>query len=337
MTPAAKDQLVSLGHHPQLGARALKRVVEREVAQPVAEKLAALGPGECMIVGLDWADGAFRLDLRALAPVVRTVCWPEQVVQERTAPAQKIWTSKVLEGAAAVLDRIERDLEAAAPAGRIEAGRISDAHERYFLSREQVKNARRLVRMVEAGRTASRSTPDVTHLPNARAVKVIPRQPYSTVNPRHARRRDAIAIRDVATELATEPDESVDVPDSPLTELLRELALLDAMAAGPGDERGQVLVFRTHSSLDAPCLHRLASWYGDCLREIWGVTATPLHPSERALLSPGEAAERRSPTRRVDSLSLSRVETGAPRDRFRPATCRARGWNASGPASRVPF
>src|SRR5262249_31496970 len=40
LTPPAIERLVELGHHPQLGARALKRVIEREVAQPLSADLA---------------------------------------------------------------------------------------------------------------------------------------------------------------------------------------------------------------------------------------------------------------------------------------------------------
>ncbi len=42
--PAAMEQVVELGYHPQLGARALKRALERQLAQPVGMALAEMLP-----------------------------------------------------------------------------------------------------------------------------------------------------------------------------------------------------------------------------------------------------------------------------------------------------
>lgn len=42
VSPAALEKLIDLGYHPQLGARALKRAVERHLTAPVAAELAAM-------------------------------------------------------------------------------------------------------------------------------------------------------------------------------------------------------------------------------------------------------------------------------------------------------
>src|SRR6185312_9196832 len=62
----AMERLVQLGHHPQLGARALKRVIEREMAHPLGEKLAALRPGVPMLANFTCEGDGFAVNLRAL-------------------------------------------------------------------------------------------------------------------------------------------------------------------------------------------------------------------------------------------------------------------------------
>ena len=44
VSPKSMAELVKRGSHPQYGARALKRVVESEIAQPLAENLSQLPP-----------------------------------------------------------------------------------------------------------------------------------------------------------------------------------------------------------------------------------------------------------------------------------------------------
>jgi hypothetical protein len=48
--PAALARVVDAGYHPRLGARALKREVERQIAGPVARRLAAMPPGEPTVI-----------------------------------------------------------------------------------------------------------------------------------------------------------------------------------------------------------------------------------------------------------------------------------------------
>src|SRR4029077_15208480 len=77
ITPEAMTRLVERGHHPQLGARALKRVIEREVAQPLAQKLAELPPGTPLVANLGTRGEGFEVGLRDLTPVRPSVLWPE--------------------------------------------------------------------------------------------------------------------------------------------------------------------------------------------------------------------------------------------------------------------
>src|SRR5207247_8496065 len=79
ISPSAMARVVQLGHHPQLGARALKRVIEREVAQPIGEKLANLAPGTPIMSYVSAGSDGFLLQLRELKPVARSVFWTDKV------------------------------------------------------------------------------------------------------------------------------------------------------------------------------------------------------------------------------------------------------------------
>lgn len=282
VTPGAMNRLVEWGHHPQLGARALKRVVEREVAQPLAELLAALPPGTPMIANLATKDDGFAVSLKDLSPVPRSVFWPESVAHARTAAVQSAWTARVLDGVYAALDRIEAGLEQDAPTGKIELGALPPAQVRYFFCREHLKKVDRLAQAAERARTAPRRPPNAPKLPRAKPVKIVVRQ-FMSGNPRFDRRRDAVALQHDFADLDAE---TVDVPNSPLTALLREIALLEALAARPVDAEAALLVFRACLPADSGAMFHLARSYADCLGYIWGASTLALfeHQTEAELL-----------------------------------------------------
>jgi ATP-dependent Clp protease ATP-binding subunit ClpC len=275
VSPDAMKRLVELGHHPQLGARALKRVVEREVAQPLAELLVALPPGTPMIANLVTREDGFAVSLKDLSPVPRSVFWPEAIAQTRTAAANRAWTTQVLDGVYAALDRIEAELEKDAPVGKIELGALPPEHVRYFFCREHLKKVDRLVQAVERAQDAPRHAPNAPRLPRAKPVKIVVRQ-YMSSNPRFGRLRDAVALQHDLADLETEP---VEVPDSPFTALLREIALLEALATNPVDTEAALLVFRACLPEDATAMFRLAESYGECLGYVWGASAAVLFES----------------------------------------------------------
>ncbi len=59
--PSVKAQLVELGYEPALGARPLRRVILRELQDPLAEALLAGRFGAGQVVNVDLVDGALRL------------------------------------------------------------------------------------------------------------------------------------------------------------------------------------------------------------------------------------------------------------------------------------
>jgi len=62
VTAAAREQLAELGYDPVYGARPLKRVIQREVQNPVAVKILEGAFGEDDTVLVDYGNGAFKFD-----------------------------------------------------------------------------------------------------------------------------------------------------------------------------------------------------------------------------------------------------------------------------------
>lgn len=262
VSPGAMVRLVALGQHPQLGARALKLVVEREVAQPIAQRLATLPVGTPTIAKIGDDGNQLTLELQELTPVPRSVFWPETLGQDSAKQFKHL-----IEGANAALDRIETEVEAHAPTGRIELGNLPPESARYFACREQIKKLDRILLAAERSRSAAKKQDVSARAPKGKPAKIVVRQMYSG-NPRLERLRDHVALQ---VELAEwEAGESVEVTDTPLLALGRELALLEAMVRQPWDDRPAVLLLQPMDDRDMNFVYALAQLYFDFFNNIWG-------------------------------------------------------------------
>lgn len=261
----AMARLVELGQDPRLGARALKRVIEQEVAQPIAQRLAALPPGTPTIASFSRDGNRLTLTIEELRPVARSVFWPEAA---RQAPAAR--TSRLIESANAALDRIEAEVETHAPAGKVELANLPPESARYFACREQLKKVDRLVHAVQRFQSRPRKSAAAARVSNPKPVKQAVRQ-WKSVNSTVGRLRDRVELQ---VELAEwEAGESVEVSDSPLLALCRELALLQAMVQQPWDDQPQVLIIQPVDEQDMNFVCRLAQLYSDFFNHVWGSSA----------------------------------------------------------------
>jgi hypothetical protein len=177
------------------------------------------------------------------------------------------WTGRILDGVYSALDRIERGLEQDQPKGRIELGKLSRNQENYFFCRDHLKKVERLAQAVERSREQPKRMGTPMKVSRARPLKIVLRQQYTSVTPRFDRKREAIDLRD---DLADLDAEKMDLPDSPLTALLRELALLEALAMRPIDDRPVLLMFRACLEADRAAVFRLGHRYAQCLEQIAG-------------------------------------------------------------------
>jgi DNA polymerase III delta prime subunit len=255
LTEAARAQLVARGYHPQLGARALKRIVEREVVQRLAERLAATPPSLPVIARLDAAAGEFSLHVESLAPSDPAVTWARTIL-ERESKA----TSKHFEKFEAFLARIDSQLEERAPAGAIEWNKISPAHAHYYFCREQFTFVERLLDQLARPRPAG---PRPTmRLPKAQPRKFIIRQNI-TGDPQSKRLRERADLRNALSDLAEH--EATENADSPLLNLYREAALLHAMLNAAPAQKAAALAFAGNISRAA----WLTGPWANFFRSLW--------------------------------------------------------------------
>jgi len=276
----AMTRLIELGYDPQLGARVLKRVIERDVATPLASHLAALPPKIPLLAYLKVQNEQFKVEFQDMRPAPRTVFWPEKVATLETADQ-----SRMLDLVHDALDRIEAELAREAPAGNVELTNMKPEQARYFACREQFKKVERLAQAVERALEPPRRGQAV-RAPMSRQVprKLVIRQ-FVSGNAQFERVRDAVALQVELGEL--EAAASVEVPDLALGALCRELALLEAMLQHPADGRPVMILLHGFTPGDAKFVFALAELFHNFVGDLWGAKAAyvleQFAPEERLL------------------------------------------------------
>jgi ATP-dependent Clp protease ATP-binding subunit ClpA len=128
----ALERVVDQGYDPLLGARALKRSIERALVQPVAERLAVLPPGAFTAVRVYPGPQTLAVDVRALEQV--------QPVANRDVDLTDV--EGLLRRVRAAVRRIEDQFGAWRPSGPVTLGQVAPEHYRYFALREQAEQVR---------------------------------------------------------------------------------------------------------------------------------------------------------------------------------------------------
>jgi ATP-dependent Clp protease ATP-binding subunit ClpC len=86
LTPAAKDLLADRGYDPLLGARPLRRVIQREIEDGLSERIlfGELKPGEIIVVDVE-GEGAEAVFTFKGAPKATLPDTPEDLAEAPTA------------------------------------------------------------------------------------------------------------------------------------------------------------------------------------------------------------------------------------------------------------
>ncbi len=126
VAPDALDRVIQAGYDPALGARAMKRAVERELTQPAAARLAALDVNDLTVVTVKSSDNALTVNVRAPGwasklPLDEYAAMP---LKDRLAAA---WSA---------LDKVDEVLDSIRPGTALVAGKVTRDHERYFALKE---------------------------------------------------------------------------------------------------------------------------------------------------------------------------------------------------------
>ena len=121
--PRALDLVVDKGYQPHLGARALKRVIERQLVQPVSARLSALKPDLPVLVEVRAARDRIVTRVSALAEVE-----PVPVPRERAHAAPEEVLGRIEAALARVVDAIRGDR----PRGEIRPDALTPAQHDYL-------------------------------------------------------------------------------------------------------------------------------------------------------------------------------------------------------------
>jgi DNA polymerase III delta prime subunit len=136
------DAVVEAGYHPLLGARALKRAVERHLTQPLGAQLAglALNAPAAITVSSD-EHKKLRLSVREITPV-------------ESAPAlvDVSDTDAFLDAVDDFLNRVEDDLAKTRPAGPVTYDARDSSTSRYFIIGEYIRRLERMIQRAEKWR-----------------------------------------------------------------------------------------------------------------------------------------------------------------------------------------
>lgn len=139
--PAAMDRVVEVGHDPLLGARALKRAIEKHLTRPVAQRLAAGLPETVTVISL-YAGGDFvRTHVQALEETPRQPSLAERVnLDDERGLLRRIETT---------LRRIEEQFAPLRPPTEITAQTLRPEYDRWFAIQERLRTVRQLSAAIE--------------------------------------------------------------------------------------------------------------------------------------------------------------------------------------------
>ena len=222
----AIDRVADLGFHPELGARALKRAIERELTRPVAAALASISPGTPTVITLYARREGFLVHTQALDVASRG-----SAVRQPDLSDPEV----ALEGAYDATLRIESAAAASVHTGGgipLTQGQIGNEHYRYFAVREMAERLRgRIQRTFD--RLDAPPRPARVIVPRA-----TPRSPSSSIrhldSTDHALWREIAAAEDVNQYLADLFQSAAPQEDGLMDEarrVMREVALLEAVAS----------------------------------------------------------------------------------------------------------
>jgi hypothetical protein len=233
-TPAL-DWVLEQGHNPVLGARALKRAIERELTRPLARYLAATGARREGFDGPSPSAGLTLIEVDR-APAEELSVAVRELRPHTPAPGTiggfaALAPSEMLVRCAALRERLAKTLPVLRPQEPLQAGRPSPRQARYFTLQEELSRLGRwldeLQQAVQAERavTVSGSAQVKTHRPPSALI----RHRGPTHSSLAADEGAEDAIQEYLAAPSGLPSRAVDIPVE-TRQVLRELAWLDALA-----------------------------------------------------------------------------------------------------------
>ncbi|MEW6125590.1 MAG: AAA family ATPase [Acidobacteriota bacterium] len=296
----AMARIVEEGYHPQLGARALKRLLERELTQPVARQLATLKPDAPTLIKVYPAASELKVTVDSLKGA--TLNDESARLIEGVAPKQ------IVELAEAAVDRIESQAAKMSPQGLINPDAVDATQLAYFQIREQARRARELCEKV-----AAKIKPTGKPLVSRSRGRSIAASQFTlrqvSVGDLWQRLIEAGDVRQLMRELLTTAQPYGERLEDYLSELTRETALLEVIAQS-NDEVSTHQALMLIQSLDEAFKverERLAKIYHELFTYKLGSRAELLTGNQEAAALHSDAVLIQG----VNVLALAKPETGA--------------------------
>lgn len=148
--PEALDQVADFGYDPILGARALKRELERQITAPVAARLASGLPEGVTVLDVYAGEKQLHVEVRAIERA--------GTIEQGPTTVDRSDHDSLLTKAKQSLRRMENTIAPLRPEGEITAKSLEGEHLHYFLAREQLEKVRQLLETIDEHREASQVT-----------------------------------------------------------------------------------------------------------------------------------------------------------------------------------
>ncbi|WP_052640028.1 AAA family ATPase [Zavarzinella formosa] len=255
VSPAAFEQVIDAGYDPLMGARAMKRSVERHLTQPAAVRLAGLPIDQFTIVTV-FAANERTAEATPGGPGLRVDVQPLR--RAEPLPPSAATALPPMEHLGALeerLESIEELLNQQKPDGDVSSGHVTTAQERYYTLRDSMhalgreldalfdRHENNRVAKLEATIPAS-----VAKKTRFRAMKVRPIQPgSSSFNNQYFQQPSSSTknAEDLGEEIRQLVESAEDeAGDAEILHLERRIALLEHLAALPPEPRPAYLWLR---------------------------------------------------------------------------------------------
>lgn len=270
--PQALDRVVEQGYHPSLGARALKREIERQLTQPVASRLAAAPSDAATVISLYPA-------LSGIAVEVQTLVEAQPASSGRRAGANdddRESSRKRLQAVQAMLARLQPQLAAHRPGVSIEPGKLAVEHYHYFLVKERAGQLRdsveRLAEALERPVRGTHSPPAISPVRRKTLAKWEPAGErhllwkMAAVDDIHAYLREAFGA---APRFGRQLSHQVE-------QLEYDAALLEAMSNFDGAAIGEAVIIVSAQGQQEPLADEMLKWYLALLGQELSLDCQPL-------------------------------------------------------------
>jgi hypothetical protein len=265
----ALERIIDAGFHPQLGARALKRTLEKELTQPVAARFAAMSWTTPIVIEVLPGPKRLQIEVREIHDT--------EVKYPAIAEALSENSSATIERLKRFLARIDGRLDEMRPDGPIPADAVAPHLQRYFALKERVSDLRerceRIGNEIEhTARQAKRLVAAHVRKSHFRDSKMI----HATDSAPRRIWKELFATEDMQTylrELATTQQSEREPITEKLIAAVREASLIEMLVQGadsPAMERA-LLVLRTLQPGYMPLVEKMLENYEDLFGRIFGL------------------------------------------------------------------